>query len=105
MLLAYLVLTTVISVVIFVGTANRHDTNRFWKYAVLASLVWPFLLIRFIQLRIRRTLRERCRVRKISSTGETIKAQWSPDSISTLKAYHTIEAEEALAEVIGEEDE
>ena len=102
--LAYLILTAVIALVIFVGTAHRHDSYRYWKFAALAALVWPMLAVLFTYLRIRRYLASRVKVTHIPSTGETIKAKWSSD-VTEMKAYHTLEAEQAILEALGGNDE
>lgn len=107
MLLAYLILTAVISTVILVGTAHRHDSYLYWKYWVLASLVWPGLVAWHLFLRARRYIRSRrLSVEKIESSGDAIaiSKDFSFHTVPEFKAFHTVEAEEAIIKAMRVEE-
>ena len=107
MLLAYLILTAVISLVILIGVVHRHDSYIYWKYWLLATLVWPGLLAWNLFLSIRKFFRRRwLRVEKIEATGETVavSTDFSFHTVPEFKAFHTVEAEEAIIKAMKIEE-
>jgi len=94
-MLAYLIITAIVSLVILLGTANRYDSRRNWKYWVLGTVVWPLLLAHFVYLRVRRSRRSRLRVSKIKAEALPV----------DMKAYHTLEAEQDLVEALKDTNE
>lgn len=105
-MLAYLILTTLVSLVILLGTANRYDSHHNWKYWVLGTVVWPLLLAHFVYLRVRRWRRSRLRVSRIKAEALPINVNFDLKEVPVdMKAYHTLEAEQDLVEALKDTNE